>query len=87
MKTTIKALDHFDALQAGHTYSVRVLSGCRLIACTDDVSLQIISLYQWQIEDGMLRGKLKYDDSPVSPAMSCTAAATLCHHLPSGYQY
>lgn len=87
MKTTIKALDHFDALKAGHTYSIRVLDGSRLVACTDDVSLQIISLYQWQIEDGMLRGKLVYTDSPVSPAMSCSATAQLCHTLPSGYLY
>lgn len=87
MKTTIKALDHFDALKAGHTYSIRVLDGSRLVACTDDVSLQIISLYQWQIKDGILRGKLVYTDSPVLAAMSCTAAAALCKSLPSGYQY
>lgn len=87
MKTTLKALDHYDALKAGHSYTVRVLKGSRLVICTDVDSQQIFSLYAWQLKDGLLRGKLVYDDSPVSPAMSCTAAATLCHHLPSGYQY
>lgn len=87
MKTTIKAIDHYDHLKAGHTYSVRVLAGCRLIACTDTTSQQIVSLYEWQIKDGLLRGKLVYSDSPAIPAMSCTAAAQLCKSLPSGYQY
>lgn len=87
MKTTIKALDHYDHLQAGHTYSVRVLAGCRLIACTDAMSQQIVSLYKWQLDDGILRGKLVYHDETCVPAMSCTAAAQLCKHLPSGYIY
>lgn len=87
MKTTIKALDHYDHLKAGHTYSVHALAGCRLIACTDVNSQQIVSLYDWQIKDGILRGKLVYTDSPVLAAMSCTAAAALCKSLPSGYQY
>lgn len=86
MKTTIKALDHFDALKAGHTYTLAHCAG-RLTACEDDETHQIISLYDWQLKDGVLRGKLVYTDSPVSPAMSCSATAQLCHTLPSGYLY
>jgi hypothetical protein len=87
MKTTIKALDHYDHLQAGHTYNVHSLVGSRLIVLTDVVSLQVISLYRYQLEEGTLRGKLMYVDSTQSLAMSCTAVASLCKKLDSGYAY
>lgn len=87
MKTTIKALDDFDALKAGHTYNVRQLAGSRLVLFTDTVSAKLISLYKWQVEDGTLRGKLVYVDLCQSPAMSCTAVTQLCHKLPSGFMY
>lgn len=87
MKTTIKALDHYDALQAGHTYSVRSMAGARLVLFTDTISAKLVSLYKWQVEDGLLRGKLCWHDSAQSQAMSCSAAAVLCKKLDSGYCY
>lgn len=87
MKTTIKAMDDFDALKAGHTYDVHAHGTTRLIVLTDVVSARIISLYSWQITDGLMRGKLSYTDSVQSVAMSCSAVAALCKKLDSGYAY
>lgn len=87
MKTTLKALDSYDSLQAGHTYDVRTLGGSRLVALTDVSSSRLISLYKWQLEDGLMRGKLAYVDNVQSSAMSGAVVATLCRSLPSKYIY
>lgn len=87
MKTTIKALDHYDALQAGHTYELSTVPGSRMTLFTDLQTARLVSLYRWQVEDGALRGKLVYVDDVQSPAMCCAAVDQLCHKLPSGYAY
>jgi hypothetical protein len=87
MKTTIKALDDFDSLKAGHTYDVCQSSKARLVSFEDQVTHQVISLYKYQITDGTLRGKLVYIDDTQSKAMSCSAVSALCKKLPSGIIY
>lgn len=82
--TTYKALDHYDALKAGHTYErVRSYSK-RLVRLEDIVSHDYLSLYQWQVEDAMLRNKLVVVPDVQSPEM---AGVTLCKHTSSGFGY
>lgn len=89
-KHTVKALDHYDSLLAGHTYELSRIKGSRMIRFEDvtpGAKRDAYSVYPWQLQDGIARGKLVLVDDTQSPAMSCTAAAQLCHRLPSGYAY
>lgn len=87
MQTTIKALDDYDHLKAGHLYNVCSDGQGRLVVFEDIESKGHISLYVWQVKDGLLRGKLAYVDRTQSAAMSCTAVASLCGRTTTGYIY
>lgn len=95
IKHTLKALDHYDSLLAGHTYELSRIKGSRMIRC-DDISEPTphltpmrcaYSIYPWQLQDGIARGKLQLLDDTHSVAMSCTAATQLCQSTPSGFLY
>lgn len=89
-KHQVKALDHYDSLLAGHTYELSRIKGSRMIRFEDvtpGVKHDAYSVYPWQLQDGIARGALILVDGTQSPAMSCTAATSLCKKLSSGFAY
>lgn len=82
--TTYKALDHYDALQAGHTYERIQSTSKRLVRLEDVGSHDRLSLYKWQVEDALLRNKLIVVPDVQSPSV---ADVQLCQRTSSGFAY
>ncbi len=83
--TTIKALDNYDSLQAGHVYEVSVRG--RFTRFADIESGDVVSLYHCQVLHARLAGKLVDHDDTQSCAMQSSIASTVCAHLPSKFIY
>lgn len=86
MKTlTYKALDDYDALQAGHVYELSYKG--RFTRFTDVQTGDVVSLYQCQMEHAVLVGKLVPHDDTQSVAMQGSIASSVCAHLPTQFIY
>lgn len=83
--TTYKALDNVEGLVAGRVYDVAVLG--RFLQFTDRVGGKTLSLYKHEFDHAVAKGMLVPVDTTQSPAMSCSAVASLCHMLPTKYIY
>lgn len=87
---TVKALDNFDALKAGHLYELRQPGGQRMVVLvdiTEGASASLVSLYPHQVQQARIAGKLVDYDDTQSAQMQSAVASAICAHLPSKFIY
>lgn len=91
MKTElIHMSDDYDVLKAGHDYYMRTLARAQQRKCvrfTDTQTGDTVSLWPWQVEHAMTRGKMHKVTEPVSDAMSAPIVSKLCHSTDTRYIY
>lgn len=83
--TTVKALDNYDSLKAGHVYEVATRG--RFTRFTDVQSGDVVSLYHCQAQHARLTGKIVDHDDTQSEAMHASIASSVCAHLPTKFIY
>lgn len=85
----VKIIEAFDHLQAGEVYKMVVLKrGGLNVKLTHPTNGNTFSLYSWQIQHALSRGKIRIVGADEgTDHMQGELVNKLCHHGASGYLY